>query len=187
MASDVDITNSALDLLGEPVINALTDDTPGARIANRTFQRLSDAVLRAHPWNFAMFQASIPADATAPTWKYSAAYTWPSVPWCLRIWEVENPSRLEYKILGRKIHTDLGAPLKIQFIGRVTNYTDPLFNEALAARCALEWAEKLTKEPAVRKDMAELYAALMPESRSIDGQEGTPEVAEHYTWIAVRG
>lgn len=59
MASDVDIVNNALSKLGQSPITALTDDVERARLANRIFTTIRDAVLRDYDWNFALKRASI--------------------------------------------------------------------------------------------------------------------------------
>ena len=51
MASDVDICNSALNIIGDSNIIALTEDSRAARVCNQRFEFVRDSVFRAHPWN----------------------------------------------------------------------------------------------------------------------------------------
>ena len=53
MPSVVDICNEAMDLLGAATITALTENSKEARLCNRRFETVRDAVLRAHTWNVA--------------------------------------------------------------------------------------------------------------------------------------
>jgi hypothetical protein len=53
MPSVVDICNESLDLLGAATITSLTQNSKEARLCNRNFEPVRDAVFRAHPWNVA--------------------------------------------------------------------------------------------------------------------------------------
>ena len=59
MASVVGICNRALEKLGGGYIAALTEASKEARALNRAYDYVRDAVLRAHPWNFAIKRASL--------------------------------------------------------------------------------------------------------------------------------
>ena len=48
MPSVVDICNEAMDLLGAATITALTENSKEARLCNRRFETVRDAVVRAH-------------------------------------------------------------------------------------------------------------------------------------------
>ena len=51
MASNVDIVNNALSILGASTISSLTEDTKNARISNQRFENVRNRLFRAHPWN----------------------------------------------------------------------------------------------------------------------------------------
>ena len=59
MPSVVDICNEAMDLLGAATITALTENSKEARLCNRRFETVRDAVLRAHTWNVAITRAEL--------------------------------------------------------------------------------------------------------------------------------
>lgn len=192
MASDISIANSALHKLGAKRIVAFTDTSKEGLLANDTFYDIRDALLRAHPWNFAIELASLAADATAPAWGFDARYALPEGqnP-CLRVLQVEGEDENSgmWKVQGRYIHTSLTAPIKIMYIKRITdaNSMDALFREALSTRLAMEWATTLTHDPAIQSAMTQLYNALkLPEARSIDGQEDIPVQVESSEWIDAR-
>ena len=175
MSSQTDVVNQTLLLLGADTIAAVDNETPNGRIFNLLWTPQRDAVTRAHPWNFAMSQASVAVDATAPTYKWAKSYTLPPDPYCLRVWELEDP-KAPYEVQGRKILTDEGAPLKFDFISRVTDpeQFDPLFEQCLAARMAFMTAFRIAKSRSLRADMWKVYNDILVEARSIDGQEGGP-------------
>lgn len=192
MASDVGIANHALHKLGVSRIVAFTDTTKQGLIANDTFYDIRDALLRAHPWNFAIELAALAADATAPAWGFDARYALPEGqnP-CLRVLQVEGEDETSglWKVQGRYIHTSLTAPLNILYIKRITdaNSMDALFREALAARLAMEWATTLTHDPQIQSAMTQLYNSLkLPEARSIDGQEDIAVQIESSEWLDAR-
>jgi hypothetical protein len=69
MASQVQIYNMALRLLGGKKLTATTDDVEDARILNDVYEMVRDEVLAAHPWNFAIKRASLTElGGTITTW-----------------------------------------------------------------------------------------------------------------------
>lgn len=188
MASWVKIANLALRRLGAERIASLTEDSENARAVNDCHDTVRDYVLRLHPWNCAMERASLAANATAPAFGYAVQYTLPTDPWCLRVWRIGSgsgalarlDSSLEYKVEGRKILTDVAAPLKILFIKRIT---DPeLFDAALtvciAAHIAAEIAYRVTNSRKAEELAIKWSEQTLARARSADAQEGTPEPIE---------
>lgn len=191
MSADVDIVNAALVKLGEQTIASLSEDVKPARLASFIYADVRDAVLRAHPWNFALKRALLAASTAAPTWGYVYAYNLPADPdYCLRALTVngENQYSGKWKVEGRQILTDLGAPLKLLYISRATvvDDWDALFREALSARLAAELAEPLGKATSLQEAMVRLYGDKLGEARSSDGQEGVPDLIEADLWTDAR-
>lgn len=54
MASDVEICNRALQLLGAGRITSLAEDSPAAKEMARAYDPVRLRELRAHPWNFSI-------------------------------------------------------------------------------------------------------------------------------------
>jgi hypothetical protein len=188
MASTVGIVNAALIKLGEASIASLSENSKAARLANNVFEDLRDAVLEAHPWNFALARASVAADAAVPAWGYAHAYTLPSAPLhCLRVLGLENAS-VEWRVEGRKVLTDTGSPLRIRYIARVTdpNQYSALFRECLAARLAAELAEPLKQSAGMAEAMRHLYERKLAEARTADAQEGTADAIDATEWLDAR-
>jgi hypothetical protein len=177
MASWVQIANLALRRLGADRIASLTEDSENARAVNDVHETVRDAVLRLHPWNCALTRASLAADAVAPAWGYAASYTLPADPYALRIWRLAD-STIEYKVEGRKLLTDAGAPLQV-----LARITDPeLFDASLtvtmAAALAAETAFRLTNSRTAEEAMQRWFEQTLTRARSADAQEGTPESIE---------
>ena len=188
MASTVGIVNAALIKLGEATITSLSEGAKPARLAHAVYDELRDSVIQAHPWNFALARAELAADAAAPVWGYANAYPLPTAPdYCLRVLRLED-TETEWKVEGRRILTDAGAPLRVLYLRRVTdpNEFSALFREALAARLAAELAEPLKQSSSMAEAMRALYERKLAEARTADAQEGTPDAIEAEEWLLAR-
>ena len=197
MPSVVDICNEAMDLLGAATITALTENSKEARLCNRRFDTVRDAVLRAHSWNVAITRASLAADSAAPAFGFSTQFTLPTDPYCLRVisfWNtnVNNDiaaydSNVMYKIEGRKILSN-ESTCSIIYIGRVTDTElyDSLLSSTIAHRLASETAYAITGSNALAQSMYSLYQARLSEARSMDALEGYPEQLQADTYTNAR-
>lgn len=199
MATSVDIANSALTKLGAKRIMDLEDNQKEAREINAIFEVRRDFLLRAYNWSFAMKRASLSALVTTPTWGYSVEYQLPTD--CMRVVQVNDywdghglqeylngPDEEMYRIEGKKILTNIGAPLKIRYIRQVTNTGefDSAFNEVLACDLAFNTAEALTqsntKKDSARQDLAD---ALKLSVRS-NAIELPPQFIPDSSWVLSR-
>ncbi len=79
MTSNVDICNSALNMVGASIITSLTEDSKAARVCNQRFTFVRDAVMRAHPWNCLIRRVKLAKDATAPVYKFANRYSLPAI------------------------------------------------------------------------------------------------------------
>lgn len=176
MASEIDIYNRALIAVGaEPVIS-LDQDTTRIGILSALYPTERDIVLRAHPWNCAVRRVTLAQIVAAPLFGYDHAYELPTDPYCLRVLALEDPS-IEYRIEGRQLLTDEGAPLYATLIVRVEDVGqfDALLLDAIALRLAWRTAYRFTENRTLADDLLNQYGAVLREARSIDAQEGTPE------------
>ena len=147
MATEVSICSNALRRLGDSPITSLTDNTERARLCNGFYEDARDAVLRSHPWNFAITRATEYAD-----YKF----------------KIENSSTE-----GRVLLTD-ESTAKILYIARVTDTIkfDAMFTDVLIAKLAVDLAYPVTNSVTFQAQMQKLYQLKLSEARSIDGQEG---------------
>lgn len=198
MASKTDVMNRALTKLGDTRVTSPTDDDEKAIVLNSMFDTLRDAELRAHNWNFAIKRDQIAALASTPSYGFAYEYQLPGD--CLRVLMLDDryvgyslagyrtlPEQ-EYQIEGRKILTDIGAPLKIKYVYSVTNVGDwdPVFVEYFACTLAFEAAERLAQGGS-RKDRLEVDKrnALIMALRA-DAIENPPEPIADDSWIMSR-
>jgi hypothetical protein len=173
MASEVDICNSALNMIGASNIISLTEDSRAARVCNQRYSFVRDAVFRAHPWNCLIRRAELAADSDAPAFEFSYQHTLPVN--CLRVLRPQDPDTV-YKVEGRKILSNT-TPFKFIYISRVTdaNEYDQLLTEALAARLAADISYALVNSAALTQGLFAMYDAKLGEARFVDATEGTPD------------
>ena len=174
MASEVDIANSALNMIGASNINSLTEDSVAARIMNQRYEFVRDAVFRSHPWNCLVRRAYLARNTTAPTWGYEYAYNLPTDPFSLRVLRLEKLD-IDYKVEGRTIVSD-EETMKIKYIARITdpNEYDSLLMESISARLAADICYSVTNSNSLVASMYNLYEAKIKEARFADATEGMP-------------
>lgn len=175
MASDVDICNSALNMIGASNIVSLTEDSRAARVCNQRYEFVRDAVSRAHPWNCLVRRASIAADADSPAFEFEYQFTLPNDPYCLRVIRPQDIDTI-YRVEGRKVLAN-AAPFKFIYIARVTdpNEYDQLFIETIAARLAADISYALVNSATLTASLFQLYNEKLSEARFVDATEGTPD------------
>jgi len=175
MASDVDICNSALNMIGASNIVALTEDSRAARVCNQRFEFVRDATFRAHPWNCLLRRTSMAAESETPAFEFTNQHTLPSDPYCLRVLRPEDPDTV-YRVEGRKLLSNT-TPFKMIYVARVTdpNEYDQLLLETLAARLASDISYALVNSASLTAQLYQLYEQKLSEARFVDATEGTPE------------
>lgn len=198
MASSVEICNRALTKLGARRILSITDDVKEARELNSMFDSVRDAELRRNPWNFAMTRTALPALVTTPAWGFAYEYQLPAD--CVRVVQVHDVyyianltdyrTRMDvpFQIEGRKILTDLDAPLKVRYIARIedTQQWDPLFVECFAARLAYECCEAITQSNTKKEQAWADYLTAVRQAKTIDAIENPPEPLPDDSWLLSR-
>lgn len=185
MASAVSICNLALYHLGVASISSLTENTKPARACNAIYEDQRDQLLRRYPWNFAVTRTTLAALASpTPAYDYSDYFQLPAD--CLRLLEVKDDST--YKVEGRRIASNAGAPLYIKYVAQITdaNQYDSLFRAALAARIAVTLAPTFTDSAAKRERAEAAYKAAILEAFGADGVEESPEYIRTDPWLDAR-
>ena len=184
MASEVDICNFALSEVGEDSIIALTEDSKAGRLCNLLYADTRDAVLREHPWNFAIKRVELARLTTDPIFEFDAQFQLPSD--CIRVTRTDDdllPFRIEGSAL--LINTD---SVKIEYISRIedTARFDSLFTEALSKKLASRFTFNLSDNNALTQFMEQQYRDKIKQARAMDGQEGTPRNIEADQWLNIR-
>ena len=172
MASDVDICNSALNMIGASNIISLTEDSRAARVCNQRYEFIRDAVFRAHPWNCLVTRTSLAADSDTPAFEFDHQHTLPAD--CLRVLRPENPDTV-FRVEGRKIISSTTA-FKMIYVARITdpNEYDQLLIESIAARLAADVSYALVNSASLSQMLMATYDSKLSEARFVDATEGTP-------------
>lgn len=184
MTSWVSLANRALYRIGDGGITSLSDTQSESAIAvNAVYEDIRDEVLALHPWDCALERDTFAIEATAPSWGYSYSYQLPADPWCLRVVRLIDLS-IDWKVLGRHLHTDAGAPLYVEYLRRVTdpNELSPWVQSVFIGRLAYELAYRRSNSAALAESLEDkFWSRVLPTARGVEGQQGTPdehEVAE---------
>lgn len=166
MASEAEIVNLGLTLLGESRISSLDDPVKPAREAKAIFDMTRDALLAGYNWCFAFARVQLPELADAPVFGFDNQFLLPAD--CLRVVMVGNvyvgadltdyrsASAEEFTIEGRNILTDWNAPLDLVYVKQVTNTAifQANFTKAFGAQLAMDLCEALTQSD-TKRDRAE--------------------------------
>lgn len=198
MASDVSIVNIGLTLLGESRIISLDDNTKPAREAKAIYATVRDALLAGYNWNFAKARVALSALSEAPAFQYTKQYQLPSD--CLRVWMVGDyyagldltdyrggPTE-EYTIEGRRILTNMAAPLNLKYVKQVTdpNQFDPCFIKALGCRLAEDLAEPLTQSDSKRQRAEDKFKAELSAAVRANAISNPPQRLADDDWLMSR-
>jgi len=204
MASEVDIANRALSMLGEDRITSITDNSKGARAMNARFELLRDVELTSYAWRFAVKRVSLAASTDIPAWGYSLIYNLPADN--LRTTKIGgmavnseaigvmyestgiSTDSSVYEIIEGRLHTNMSAPLDYEYIARITNtgLFDPLFSEALAARLAADAAEEMTQSKSKKEAALFTYGKTLSNARRVNSLLRPPRKRETGTWMRSR-
>jgi hypothetical protein len=186
MASVVDICNLALRQLGARRITSLSDSTEEARACNDVYESLRDDLLRSHPWNFAVYRASLASSSDSDQWEFDYSYPLPSD--CLRVIAVEDDHSFIWQVEKRRIVTNQGGPLRIKYIAKETdpNQFDVSFMKCLALYIAAELAERLTNSNTKRQLAEAAFDKALRVAKFTDAQESTPHQLVNGSWLDSR-
>tara|TARA_R110000796_G_scaffold10937_7_gene36626 strand:- start:172 stop:750 length:579 start_codon:yes stop_codon:yes gene_type:complete len=190
MGSQVDLANESLLLLGANTITSFNDDDSNAVLINRFYASERDALLRSHRWNFAIGNANLASLDTTPIVDWEFKFTLPTDPYCLRILDVRTVTGdiyLDFAIQGRELYTE-ESTVDITYIQRVEDPTqfDALFYQALVFRLAWKMAYPVTRSSGTMTLMGQMYDSVVRDARTVDSQEGTPEIIATDTLTDVR-
>lgn len=189
VTSETALCNLALTRLGHQQISSLDEASKAGRLCKLHYGPTRDAVLRAHPWNFAVKRVTLSLDVATPNHEYAYQHSLPSD--FLRIirtdYEAAGYGTADYRIEGLKLVAD-DSVVKIEYIARIEDVSqfDALFVDVLAQRLAAEVCVALTDNANMAKNTWEIYDLKLREARGVDAQEGRPRDIEAWEWLDSR-
>lgn len=181
MASNVEISNVALTLIGANRITSLTQDSETAREVNAIYSIVRDEVLRAHTWNFATTRRTLAQLSTTPNYDYDYEYQLPAE--CLRVIHMRYQESYSFRVEGRKILSN-NSTCQITYTKREEDPAqwDAMFIGAFAARLAAELSFNNAANATFHTKMMELYQRKLNIAKGADSQEGTPQSLVTNVW-----
>lgn len=194
MASEVDICNMALSLLGRETISALGENSPEGRVCATFYAQSRDAALRDHPWNFAQTRKSLGEVAVpsgyADKWDY--CYGYPGD--CVHAREMsdgvnsDEPFEVAQNTDGSLIILTDCTPAYLSYTKTTadTSKFDPAFIEALVLKIAANLSIPLTKNPQIEQSMLTKYVNALPAAKTSDSKEGHHDTVDDIPWITAR-
>lgn len=185
MASDVQIANYALTMLGDKRINALDENTEEARACNAVYTLIRDACLSEHEWNFSVSRATLGLLSSEPVFEWDYQFQLPND--CLRVIYTDLSDASDWKIEGRYLLTD-SSSVNIKYVAQITDSTkfSPMFVKYLAARLAEELAFPLTGSRSLESDMYSKAEKIKINAFGLDSVEGTPDQPKQDDWFTER-
>ena len=172
MASDIQICNLALTMLGQAPISSLSQSVPRAEKCNAVYETLRDVEIASHNWRFATEYVLLTQLDEEPDFGYNNVFQLPNdYAKLIRL----DSELVEYRIVGNKLYTDEDE-IGLEYVKKVTNageFSD-FFVDLLAARLAKELAWGITNNRTLSIDMAENYNIVRRRAIGLDSQIGTP-------------
>ncbi|MFV2057288.1 MAG: hypothetical protein ACC707_12525 [Thiohalomonadales bacterium] len=210
--SPVEICNLALGWLGGDLIISLDDESVEAKLCKANYALLRDAVLEEREWTFAVKRLEPAQLVTGPLYGFDNAFQIP--PEVLRVLQVSRAgtvvdgaliegsflsatrggtgtgreTRIEWNREGDQIMANNADRIFIRALIRIEDTTkfSPSFDQAFAARMAMELSIPITNSRALQKDMASLYAEKMRLAAATDGLQGRSQRVRADAFTVVR-
>lgn len=206
--STISICNQALGWLGADLIISLDDPIKEAALCKANFFDLRDAVLEEREWTFAVRRLELAPLVADPVYGYANQFLLPTdvlrvlnLPWgdedggtvglnggrSADMQQQYPDWRVESIDSGTVVLANLDR-INLRVIWRVVNQKiwSPMFVQCLAARLAADLAMPIVNSRALQKDMWTLYEMKLTKAATMDGMQGTKEVARSNQLINVR-
>ncbi len=177
--SEVQICNFGLAKFGDKSITTITPplSSKEERICALVYPILRDQLTYSYPWNFAMRRADISAQISAtPAFQWDYAYTLPTDPLCLRVWELFD-SDAEWVVEHGEFLTNQDEEIYIRYISQITETGrfSPAYVNCLATLIGAELAPRLMGDGGTKvrlELLSELNQILIPNAQSLNAMEG---------------
>lgn len=181
--NDTQLCNLALAEIGDSYsISDINETSNQAAVCRLFFQPTRDAMLRAHPWNFARGLADLSALSDEPIFGWDYQYALPAdfirlVEYNgLDAWQTEDDFQIANGPSGGLVLLSDDNTASVVYIKRITdaNLFDTLFTEAFTLRLAQRICTKLTKDDAIKDKLARESKEALARARQTDANESRP-------------
>jgi len=185
--TETDIANAALSSIkAGKILSIDADNTDKAIVVRKHFAKTRDALQRLYKWNFNEAYLKLPAGGAAPAFGFKKRFPWTAD--ILRIREVPCVSRRHWRVQGRSVIANAGAPLNVVASVRVTDVGqwDALFKMVMIAALAEAIAPEAAKDDDTIDRASKAAAAALAKATPVDANEGTPDEPEEQDVILSR-
>mgnify|MGYP000928024382 CR=1 FL=1 len=194
---DLHAANGALALLGEARLTSLDEDRPAARAITDAFGNVRDALLRRHPWNFALRYRDLTLDPSLPAGSFANGFPLPSD--CLRVrsvdglgpdaWTVEAPVVADPNatVLAPVLYCDATAA-RIAYTASIVHVAlwDSLFLEVFELELAARIAG-VVGQSGLADNLRATASARLSSARRVDEREAArSRVTSDVSFLRVR-
>jgi hypothetical protein len=187
----VALCNMALQEISGNRIIKLSETKEEGVLCNLYYDSIVEEVLRAHPWNCALWYQSLAkvesGDArymlgNLSKWGYQ--YALPESPYCLRVLEIPDYPRTPYQVASRYLLCNLSSAFTIKYTRKIEDesHFDPLLVRAIIYRLAAELTDKVTNSRVTRREMLDMYEWQLLRAEGINDLESTPSEPENDDW-----
>lgn len=185
--SNIALSSRALLKLGATSIASFDEGSAEAEVSANLYPPVRDALLSAHPWNFAIAQATLPQLVAEPVADFSHAYQLPAD--FLRVLSAGTSGRgrgIRYRIAESRLHTN-ASQVTLTYIFRADESGfPPFFDQLLIARLAAEFCIPITESTSRSDSLHKLAEIEFRRAKMIDAQQDTPPSIEDFTLIEAR-
>lgn len=186
----IGIINRALQILGQPAITSLNENSRGAKAMNRAYDSVFVSELEAHTWNFAIKRAELAADATPPIFGKSNYFPLPADFLYLAPDEttLDNPLNHDFNIEGHSIVSDEAAPLPIRYVSLSVTESQfsATFAEAFSCSLAMACCEELTNSNGKMQTVSAIYDKAIKIAKRRNDFQNAPVKSPVCSFITVR-
>lgn len=190
MASQVDICNRALTLLGANLITSMTQGIEEARRCNANYTTALEELLEEFNWPWATFPGTLSPLSSTPDFSWGYQYQLPTSPKFIRRIKVMDAGEndIDFEIQGDKLLCNEDEAVCLEYIGYVDNplIMPPKVREALAYKIASILAYPLTKSRTLQADMVLLYRDALKAAKVKQAETVKEPAQPEDPWILAR-
>ena len=192
MASETDIANVALRLVGGTRITSLTQGTPNANAVQDLYSTIRDELME-FPWNFATKRVELAKSTTAPGFGYDNAYALPS-DWVFTISVHDNDESVgtidfRHEQVGAQnvIATDVNSVFLVYtYKEQDPNIMTPSFRKALSSALARDLAITVANSNVLEDQLGKRATKDLARAKSLDAMGSFPEPRPRGSWANSR-
>ncbi|MDO9100502.1 MAG: hypothetical protein Q7V53_07200 [Caldisericota bacterium] len=174
-AGKVRLINIALSRIGEFSITALDEGTPQQQKAVTFFTNTRKALLRAHPWNFAVHEVELARIPDETPYDFQYAFQLPAD--FLRLLKVHDARN--FKVQGRRVLSDEKV-CRIKYVRDVEDPSqwDSTFTDAFTYQLAGDMTYGLVGQASMSELMLSLASQKLKIAKHIDATEDVQDAMD---------